>query len=99
MFAFLHNVLYIAIPSIKTAKAINGIKMKILVLRPIIKIRCMPIKLSQYQSTVIVNVPFVFGFCNNETITLGNRSDALSHLTAKVLGHMKSLFLITISLE
>ena len=99
MFAFLHNVLYIPNARIKVAKAARGIKMKRLVLRPINKIRCIPIKLSQYYSTMIVKIPFVFGFCNNETISRGNRSDALSHLTAKVLGHMKPLFLITISSE
>jgi len=48
MLAFLHNVLYIPNPRIKTAKAVKGIKIKILVLRHINKIRCMPIKLSQY---------------------------------------------------
>lgn len=46
MLAFLHNVLYIAIPKIKIAKATKGIKMKILVFRPIIKTKSMPIKLS-----------------------------------------------------
>jgi len=48
MLTFLHNVLYIPNPKIIVAKATNGTKMKILVLRPIIKIGCMPIKLSQY---------------------------------------------------
>ena len=45
----------------------------------------------------IVKVPFVWGFCNNVTISLGKRSDALSHFTASVLGDTKVLFLITIS--
>ena len=35
MFASLHNVLYIPIPRITAAKSAKGIKMKILVLRPI----------------------------------------------------------------
>jgi len=47
MLAFLHNVLYIPNPKIKTANPTKGIKMKIFVLRPINKIRYMPIKLSQ----------------------------------------------------
>ena len=48
MFASLHNVLYIPIPRTSTAKAIKGTKRKMLVLRPINKIRGIPIKLSQY---------------------------------------------------
>ena len=59
----------------------------------------MTIKLSQYQLIIIEKIPVVFGFCNNKTISLGSKSDALSHLIAKVLGHMKLLFLITISSE
>ncbi len=46
---------------------------------------------------MITKRPFVFGFCNCETISLGNRSDALSHFTDNVLGQVKSLFLNTIS--
>jgi len=45
MLAFLHNVLYIPNPKMMAAKAINGIKIKILVLRPIFKIKWMHIKL------------------------------------------------------
>ncbi len=48
MLEFLHSVLYIPKARIMTEKDIKGIKMKILVLRPINKIKCMPIKLSQY---------------------------------------------------
>ena len=46
---------------------------------------------------MMVIVPLVFGFCSNDIISLGIRLDALSHLTANVLGHTKVLFLITIS--
>jgi len=45
MLAFLHRVLYMPNPKIMAAKAIKGIKMKILVLRPIFKIKRMYIKL------------------------------------------------------
>jgi len=89
--------MYIPAPIIMAANAANGTRRKILVLRPIIDLRSMPIKLSQCQLTAMLRMPFVFGSCSNETISLGSRSDALSHLTAKVLGHVKSLFLITMS--
>ena len=46
---------------------------------------------------MITKSPFVFGFCNCETISLGNRSDALSHFTDNVLGQVKSLFRNTMS--
>ena len=36
-------------------------------------------------------------FCNLETISLGTRSEALSHFTEIVLGHVKLLFLNTMS--
>jgi len=45
IFAFLHNVLYIPTPKMMAAKAANGIKMNILVLRPMYKIKLMHIKL------------------------------------------------------
>jgi len=45
MLAFLHNVLYMPKPKIIDAKTINGIRMKILVLRPMLKIKSMHIKL------------------------------------------------------
>ena len=80
-----------------TAKTDSGIRIKILVFRPIRKFQVMPINLSQSYSTIIVKIPLVLGSCSNVTISLGKRSDALSHFTASVLGDTKSLFLITIS--
>ncbi len=97
--AFLHNVIYIPDPRIIAANAASGTKINKLVFIPIKKIQFRIIKLSQFYSIVIVKVPLVFGSCNNATSSRGNRSDALSHFTAKVLGHIKSLFLITISSE
>jgi len=47
MLEFLHKVMYIPSPSIIVAKTAKGIKMKMLVLRPIIEVKLMPIKLSQ----------------------------------------------------
>lgn len=48
MLEFLHKVMYIPAPKISIAKADNGIKRKILVLRPMTEIKYLPIKLSQY---------------------------------------------------
>ena len=48
MLEFLHSVLYIPNPMIIAANAANGIKMKILVLRPMMKIVAMHIKLSHH---------------------------------------------------
>jgi len=47
--------------------------------------------------TSITKIPFVSGFCNNFIIFRGIESDATSQLVAKVRGHTKELFLITIS--
>jgi len=41
--------------------------------------------------------PLILGSCSNATMSLGNKSEALSHLIARVLGQIKSLFLITMS--
>ena len=57
----------------------------------------MGIKLSHHYSTIILKVPFTWGFCKSETISRGMRSEDLSHFIAKVLGQTKLLFLITIS--
>ena len=99
MFEFLHRVMYIPIPKINAANADSGTKMKKLVFLPISKIVLLPIKLSQFHSTVIVKVPLVLGSCSSKTISLGSKSEALSHFTARVLGQIKSLFLITMSSE
>ncbi|MEK0336637.1 MAG: hypothetical protein QQN46_01640 [Nitrosopumilus sp.] len=48
MLTFLHKVLYIPNPKIIVPKAISGIKMKMLAFLPMIIIRIMTIKLSQF---------------------------------------------------
>ena len=55
------------------------------------------IKLWHFQLIVIIRSPLVFGFCNLVTISLGTKSEALSHLTDRVRGQVKSLFRKTIS--
>lgn len=97
MFEFLQIVLYIPNPIIIAAKVAKGTKMKKLVFFPIHCLKKESIKLSHYHSTLIVKIPFVKGFCNKEIMLLGTKSDALSHFIARVLGQIKSLFLITIS--
>ena len=94
---FLQRVSYIPNPSIIAPNNANGIRTNIFVLRPIQEINSIHIKRSQFQSTEMINLPLAFGFWSNETISRGRRSDALSHFMAKVLGHTKSLFRITMS--
>ncbi len=45
----------------------------------------------------MLSVPVHDGFCNAQTMLRGSESDAKSLPIARVLGHMKPLFLITIS--
>ncbi len=59
MFEFLQIVMYIPNPIMIAAKVANGTKRKKFVLRPINKIKTLPIKLSQYHSIKIVNMPKV----------------------------------------
>jgi len=50
-------VLYMPNPKIIAEKRANGIRIKILVFRPIVTIHLVPINLSQFYSKIIVKVP------------------------------------------
>ncbi len=56
-----------------------------------------PHNFTEPQSTCMLMTPVHDGFCNARTMLRGKESDAKSLPIARVLGHMKSLFLITIS--
>ena len=61
MFEFLHIVIYIPNPRIIAAKSAKGTRRRKFVFLPMNLISILSIKLSQYYSTIIVNVPMVFG--------------------------------------
>ena len=62
MFEFLHIVLYIPKPKITAAKTDSGIKMKILVLRPMQNMKHFDIKLSQFSQHQFEECPWFWDF-------------------------------------